>query len=538
MNGRNWLKAGALLLALLTAAYCALLGDGAGQVVATVKSTSGEVLREERDAEGVWRTASVGDELFFGDALRTGADAHATAVLADGSALDLDPNTIVRFLDNAGAEKEPQFRVDTGLAMFESTGQEVSFATATGLVRVAPRSRVRVSHDAVGMHMEVSFGKASFIDETAAAHALQPGDELLLKLGERRATVAPKGKIKPGDDLAAQLLVGTARPGIDTELSFDGDAGDEDPEVTIGEVELVRTAQRGASGNAGGEGVSPGLTRADVTVRAGEYATIHHATKGATRVRVNFANHCDDGVGTLEVKGSRGPYKPAGTNTNAVIFAAKPGVTRYRVRCENQPKKIAVQGTVRVVRDAAVRRVPLRPPTNGVDLDGRRYTVLYQNRLPSVIARYSKVPSGARSRVVVQSGERMRTYEGEGNSVKIVSGQLEDGEHEMFLETLDGKIRSPKTTLRIAFDNAAPTASFDQRGMLERDASGRALVSGVVPQGARVSLEGQALTVDPSGRFSGEAVVDSGGAVSLRVEHPHAGLHYYVRQVAGESAVP
>jgi hypothetical protein len=153
------------------------------------------------------------------------------------------------------------------------------------------------------------------------------------------------------------------------------------------------------------------------------------------------------------------------------------------------------------------------------------------------MARYTKVPAGARSRVVVQSGSRLRTYEGEGNTVKIVSGQLEDGEHTVFLETIDGKVRSPSTTLRIAFDNAAPTASFDQRGKLERDADGKTHVSGIVPQGARVSLDGQALTVDGSGRFSGEAAVAIGeGVVALRVEHPRAGLHYYLRRVAGESA--
>jgi hypothetical protein len=49
-----------------------------------------------------------------------------------------------------------------------------------------------------------------------------------------------------------------------------------------------------------------------------------------------------------------------------------------------------------------------------------------------------------------------------------------------------------------------------------------------------VSLEGQPLTVDFSGRFAASAVPkeqDSG--VALRVEHPRAGLHYYVRRFDG-----
>jgi hypothetical protein len=518
-------RASVVLLFVSVAAIAALLTRQGDDVVARVKRTAGDVLRDHRGSENAWSAAHLDDALSFGDALRTGNKATASVVLADGSALDLEPDTTVRFL--ADAQQPGRFRVDTGLAMFESSGAGSSIATSTGLVRVDPRSRVRIVADENGLHMEVSFGRASFIDADQASQSLNPGDELVVKRGEKKPTVlhsdAPKGPT-PGDDLASKKLL-ASNGSIDTDL-YEKVAPEPPAEVAP------------APAPAPVFPALPQLSRADVTLRAGENATIHQPLAGATNVRLRLEDHCEHGNAIVEVSGMKGRFRPVATGSTPV-FTARGGSTRYRVRCENKPGKVAVAGVLRVIRDAAVRRVPLRPPTNALDLDGRRYTVMYQNRLPSVVARFSKVPSGARSRVVVQSGTRMRTYEGEGNSVKIVSGQLEDGEHVVFLETLDGKFKSPETTLRISFDNAAPTASFDQRGTLERDASGRAQLSGVVPQGARVSLEGQVLVVDASGRFSGNAVVTGNdSAVALRVEHPRAGLHYYVRHVAGESAAP
>ena len=516
---RKWTRWGSLAVALLAAITVAkVLLTRPGQAIATVKATAGQVQRDQHEHEGQWEAAAPGDQLSFGDAVKTGAHSTASVVLADGSALDLEPNTLVRFTSDP--KKDVRFSVDTGLAMFESTGDSMAIATSTGLVRVAARSRVRITQDQSGLRMEVSFGKASFVDTNRAPESLMPGDELLMPKGDEKPTVkraeAPKEEgPQPGDALPGDQPLLASAENIDLEVYRDADA----------KPGLPRPA------------LPPAPATADVTLRAGEYATVHHPASSAANVRLRVDNLCDKNEAIVEVANKRGVFKPQAMGVGAVIIAAKPGSTRYRVKCANKPGKVASNGQLRVIRDAAVRRVPLKPPTNGVDLDGRRYTVLYQNRLPSVIARYGKVPAGARSRVVVQSGSRMRTYEGEGNSVKIVSGQLEDGEHTVFLETIDGKVRSPSTTLRIAFDNAAPTASFDQRGKLERDADGKTHVSGIVPQGARVSLDGQALTVDGSGRFSGEAMVETGeGVVALRVEHPRAGLHYYLRRVAGESA--
>jgi hypothetical protein len=137
--------------------------------------------------------------------------------------------------------------------------------------------------------------------------------------------------------------------------------------------------------------------------------------------------------------------------------------------------------------------------------------------------------------LVVKSGSRLRTFELSGAVHALASGELSDGGHEIFFESADGKSRSAVTTVRIAFDNAAPMASIDQRGVLEPDDAGHVHLSGVVPLGSRVSLGGQALEVDVAGRFAASASPgqeDSG--VALRVEHPRAGLHYYVRRLSGE----
>jgi hypothetical protein len=251
-------------------------------------------------------------------------------------------------------------------------------------------------------------------------------------------------------------------------------------------------------------------------------------------VRVSFQHLCGERSAIVDVAGLRGQYKPRVAGAGAAVFRAGVGMTRYRVRCADQEgaaAKVVASGRVRVVRDAAVRRVPLKPPTNVVDLDGRRYTVMYQNRLPSVVVR---APGKGAGRMVIKSGSRLRTLEAVGGAASLASGELGDGQHEVFFESVDGRSRTQVTRLSIAFDNAAPMASIDQQGDVAPDDAGHVHLTGVVPLGSRVSLEGQALKVDGVGRFSASAVPGvADSAVSLRVEHPRAGLHYYVRRVQG-----
>ncbi len=514
MSKPRTLMVAASLVAVLAAAVVLQLRST--DVVATLASATPGVARDFRGREKQWVTAALGDTMRIGDALRTTAGAHAALSLTGGASMVLDPDTTVRFLESA--PQRGQFRVEAGLAALKTGDVGVQMETALGLFTLAERTTVRIEHRANGTHLRVDMGKASFLDPSQSPHEILPGEEVFLRKGELprylnrdQATPEQAGDSLPGP---APLLASAGLRDADLEPS-DADLG--------GGRKLV---------------LPPQPTRADVSVKAGEQATVHDPGQ-VTQVRLFYSHVCPKGEGIVDLAGMRGPFTPRAASPASAVIRVALGTTRYRVRCPTATGalRIVASGQIRMVRDAAIRRVPMRPPTNEVDLDGRRYTVLYQNRLPAVVMR---APGPARGgRVVVRSGSRLRTFDAVAGAAALSSGELTDGVHAIFFESLDGRTRSPITTLSIAFDNAAPLASIDQRGEVARDGRGQVTLSGVVPLGSRVSLAGQALALDAGGRFEASALPgEADAAVSLRVEHPRAGLHYYVRRIEGAGAGP
>ena len=92
------------------------------------------------------------------------------------------------------------------------------------------------------------------------------------------------------------------------------------------------------------------------------------------------------------------------------------------------------------------------------------------------------------------------------------------------------RIRSPKTTLVIDFDNAAATASVREPSPTGFKAV-PAKVSGVVLSGWSVSVGGTPLPTDAQLRFNGDAspTGDERG-IAIRFQHPSRGVHYYLRR--------
>ena len=511
----------ALLLAALAAAM--LLHLRSADVVATLASATPGVTRDFRGHEKQWVEAALGDTMRIGDALRTTQGAHAVLSLKGGATMVLDPDTIVRFLESA--PQRGQFRVEAGLAALQTGDVGVQMETALGLFTLAERTTVRLEHRPSGTHLRVDMGKASLMDPNQMPHTILPGEELFLREGElprylKREEAAPN----PGDSLSPPLPLLASAGLLDVELKTAEALEETDgAELLIGGRKLV---------------LPPQPARADVNVKAGEQATVHDPGQ-ATQVRLYYEHVCPKGDAIVDIAGARGRFMPRASSAQSAVIRVTLGKTRYRVRCPSAAGALHVvaAGQIRMVRDAAVRRVPMRPPTNEVDLDGRRYTVLYQNRLPAVVVRASgPVRAGC---FVVRSGSRLRTFDAVAGAAALSSGELTDGVHAIFFESLDGRTRSPMTTLAISFDNAAPMASIDQRGEVARDGSGQVRLSGVVPLGSRVSLAGQALALDAGGRFEASALPgQADAAVSLRVEHPRAGLHYYVRRIEGAGAEP
>jgi hypothetical protein len=131
------------------------------------------------------------------------------------------------------------------------------------------------------------------------------------------------------------------------------------------------------------------------------------------------------------------------------------------------------------------------------------------------------------------SGDRERTFPASGARVELRSGEVGEGNHRLWFTV--GARRSPETTLRIRFDNAAATAMIREPSAATSLTPGSTVhVSGAVLPDTDVRAGGSALPVDPQLRFEGDVSVPSQtDALVIRFSHPRRGVHYYLRRVAG-----
>src|SRR5690606_32461323 len=67
----------------------------------------------------------------------------------------------------------------------------------------------------------------------------------------------------------------------------------------------------------------------------------------------------------------------------------------YQVRCLDTPDKAAASGTINILRDNGMRNLPAFTPQASVATDGRKYTVLYQQKLPQVSVTWPSAPKAS-----------------------------------------------------------------------------------------------------------------------------------------------
>ncbi|MBZ0236862.1 MAG: hypothetical protein K8M05_31325, partial [Deltaproteobacteria bacterium] len=229
------------------------------------------------------------------------------------------------------------------------------------------------------------------------------------------------------------------------------------------------------------------------------------------------------GGGVLELADSRGSFRaPRRIDGDRALFFAHAGTTRYRVRCDGGGA--VKSGVVRVQGDTGAAPVVRTPPVNTIETDGRKYSITYQNRLPALTVNWNEARGKATLHVV--SGGNTRTFDGSG-TFDLPSGSLPEGTHTLWITT--GGRSSPKTTLKIDFDNAAPTAQITApapRATWEGDVA----VTGVTVEGWSVSVDGAPAARDASGRFRTTVASSGKNAFAIRLAHPQHGVHYYLRR--------
>lgn len=217
-----------------------------------------------------------------------------------------------------------------------------------------------------------------------------------------------------------------------------------------------------------------------------------------------------------------------------MIVRLKPGTRTYRLRCDGDPASEArASGTLSLRHDTGDVPLARRPPADVIDADGRRYTVLFQTRLPQLTLAWPAAPAGAvRLALHIESTAGERIIEGANPRKPVPAGTMVEGTYTFWYGAPDGQL-SPKTTISLRFDNAAPTAQFFRSAAAGKNGSATIHVDGVTVEGAKVSVAGQPLAVEGRGRFRTEATpLEGDDAVAVRLEHPRTGVHYYVRRRA------
>lgn len=342
------------------------------------------------------------------------------------------------------------------------------------------------------------------------------------------------------EDVLVEVPGGTivAKAGAEggkSRVAADVKANDTKVSVRQGQGEIrgknTETVRAGESATLDKKGVAVvaarGLDRADLAIRAGESIVIRDP-KGVTAVGFDFSSVCP---GAAVV--ARGPDNTGAVRGDRRVNMAVPGGHHeYSIRCigaDGVEDKPAATGTVTVIADAARAELPKVPPATLVDMDGRRYTVLYQNQLPSVIARWADAPPG-KSYVVHLDKERIKS---DTPKKELKAGTVSEGTHTLWFETEDGSKKSAETTLVIKFDNAAPAASVREPADGSFSPGDSVKVSGVVVEGWTVQVNGQPVPLDEQKRFSTTTVVPATDtAIVLRLSHPKRGTVHYVRHAA------
>lgn len=452
---------------------CAL---GSLAVLTTKQGGADRDFAAERDK---WHVADVGARFRAGDGLKTALQGTAKLALEDGSVLELENDTLVRFLEREPGSHEIGLDVLMGTAAFEVAAQGGTLRTSLGRGRVEGGSRLLMKRVHESISFQVSFGAAHIESKEGSVFDLQAGEKVLVSEGSVKLELA-EGR-RAAEELPRGPVEGT---------------------LPSGDVDLV----------------------------AGSNVIVHDP-EPPTKVRFLFGAICNEavvrfpGLDRPQMRGQRGVSEPFGEGTYP-----------YAVHCvdasgQEEPK--AQGGTVTILKDSGLKTIAPSPPSTLIEVNGRQYTVLYQSQLPQLAFRWSDAPPGATDiKLYLSTGGKTRTLASPSSTYGFASGALSEGTYQAYFEG-GGQI-SPRTVVAIAFDNATPIATFSGSDGGRVSAGSSITVSGSALPGWSVTIDGQPLGQDAEGRFSAmQKVPEKGRPIAVELSHAERDRHVYLRRPSG-----
>jgi len=264
----------------------------------------------------------------------------------------------------------------------------------------------------------------------------------------------------------------------------------------------------------------------DVVAQAGDSFTIHDPGPPAV-VGIDVRAACPRG-GVVRMSDAQWS-----SGKTVATLRLPAGAFRYTVHClgpDGPAESAAQSGTINLIRDAGTAPVVRTAPVTSVDTDGRRYTVLYQSRLPKISVGWSGAPAAPYYTLHVDS----RTIRTSTPNHSFGEGAIPEGTHIVVFEAAtDPPKKSRVTTIAVTLDRATPTATLSYPPNGAFAAGSEVTVSGVALPGWKVRVGDQEVTPDGQSRFETKATVPPGRTcLPVAFESPGRGTHYYLRRTS------
>lgn len=347
-------------------------------------------------------------------------------------------------------------------------------------------------------YVRISKGSITLDAQTADALAKFPGGSLTTRGGGASTASIDKDGAATIDAQRGETLVETAK-GTQT--------------LTAGETLTVS-----ARGDV--EKAAPPPKRTVATVAAGESPILHDA--GApTPIRVTFSGVC-----TVEVAKDR-TFKrviarSGGAGSANVLVPV--GAFSYRTKCGGK----TTTGSLRVIKDSGRAPLPKAAAQTLVEMDGREYTILYQNLLPQLTLSWKAAPKKPPYAFVLKSSAGEKRFTSNEPKITLPAGEVHEGSYTAWVEPKAGA-KSEQGKIVIDFDNAAPSASIET---VEANVT-TIVVKGVVIEGSTVSANGSPVELDRQRRFTTQLTPgETEDGAAIRIANTKGGIHYYVMRSA------
>lgn len=486
------------------------------RALAELEASQGNVSRDFSGAVGSWEPAAVGAAFSFGDGLRTDKASSARLRVGPGR-VQVESDTTIRLLkpgSTAGAVPAG-VEVSRGRAIIEALETPWPIRTRGGGATLRPGTRIEVVPAADGERYRVLFGAASFTEAGGATIEVAAGRSISIGIG--------RALLEPEEPPAAAANEPAAVSGA---LALDAAPSPQD--AGAGEL-LADPAPSGDREAAPPDAPSGGRSgSAELIVAAGESFRVYDPHPPT---QVGFS--IDACAAEVEVAVARiGKFRGHGL----VTVPVGPGSFAYKLRCLGRTSRRppgSLAGSVRVVRADGTRPLPKSAPHNTVELDGRKYTLMYQNLRPALTVVWPEAPAAASYTVVLAlPNGANRTLSAREPSLAVPPGVLLDGAHSVSMHvTGSPSLRAKATTLNVSFDNAAPAASLESPSPLGFESGASVHVQGVAVAGSRVSIDGHPIELDRNQRFSVDYPLPANKrALAVRFQDPARGTSYYLRR--------